>query len=180
METARRTILSFLEATRARAVRVFDVNLRHTFFNVEMLERSLRLATIVKLNQPELLTLGEMLGLAADTEEGMAKRLLDLFELELVAITRGARGSLLVTGEAVSDHRGIRVQVKDTIGAGDAFIAALAHYYLRRAPLHVISEAANRTGAWVATQEGATPVADAGELARILSDLNPAGATSAV
>lgn len=177
VETARLTMLRFLEASRPGAVRVFDVNLRHTFFNAEMLERSLRLATIVKLNQPELLTLGEMLGLGADTEERMAKRLLDLFGLQLVAITRGARGSLLVTGDEISDHPGVRVQVKDTIGAGDAFIAALAHYYLRRAPLHIISEAANRTGAWVATQEGATPASDAGTLARILSDLNWAGAT---
>lgn len=169
---ARRTIIRFLEETRPGAVRVFDVNLRHTFFNAEMLERSLHLATIVKLNQPELSTLGAMLGLAADTEERMAKRLLDLFGLELVAITRGARGSLLVTGEEVSDHAGVRVQVKDTIGAGDAFIAALAHYYLRRAPLGIIGEAANRTGAWVAAQEGATPTSDAGTLFRMLGDVD--------
>ncbi|HZH89006.1 MAG TPA: carbohydrate kinase [Pyrinomonadaceae bacterium] len=171
VEGARRTIIRFLEETRPGALRVFDVNLRHAFFNAEMLERSLKLATIVKLNQPELSTLGAMLGLGADTEERMAKRLLDLYGLELVAITRGARGSLLVTGEEASDHAGVRVQVKDTIGAGDAFIAALAHYYLRRAPLGVVGEAANRTGAWIAAREGATPTADAGTLARLLGDL---------
>jgi fructokinase len=180
VEPARRTIFRFLEATRPGAVRVFDVNLRHTFFNAEMLERSLRLATIVKLNQPELSTLGRMLGLVADTEEKMARRLLDLFGLELVAITRGARGSLLVTADELSDHAGVRVQVKDTIGAGDAFVAALVHYYLRRAPLAVVSEAANRTGAWVATQAGATPVSDAGALPRLLGDLDDAGTTNAV
>jgi fructokinase len=171
VEGARRTIIRFLEETRPGALRVFDVNLRHAFFNAEMLERSLKLATIVKLNQPELSILGAMLGLGADTEERVAKRLLDLFGLELVAITRGARGSLLVTGDEASDHAGVRVQVKDTIGAGDAFIAALAHYYLRRAPLGVVGEAANRTGAWVAAREGATPTADAGTLARLLGDL---------
>jgi fructokinase len=172
VEPARRTIIRFLEATRPGAVRVFDVNLRHTFFDAEMLERSLKLATIVKLNQPELSTLGGMLELGTGKEERLAKRLLDLFGLELVAITRGARGSLLVTREEVIDHAGVRVRVKDTIGAGDAFIAALAHYYLRRAPLHVVGEAANRTGAWVATQEGATPMSGAGTLAAMLSDLN--------
>jgi fructokinase len=180
VEPARRTIVRFLEATRPGAVRVFDVNLRHTFFNPEMLERSLRLATIVKLNQPELSTLGRMLRLEAATEEQMAKRLLDLFGLELVAITRGARGSLLVTGDEMSDHAGVRVRVKDTIGAGDAFLAALVHYYLRRAPLSVISEAANRTGAWVATQAGATPASDAGALPRLLVDLDETGMTNAV
>lgn len=171
VETARRTIMRFLEATRPDALRVFDVNLRHSFFNVEMLERSLRLASIVKLNQPELLTLAGMLGLKADTEERLARRLLEQFALELVAITRGERGSLLVTRASVSDHGGVRVRVKDTIGAGDAFIAALAHYYLRRAPLPLISEAANRIGAWVATQEGATPILRGQTLARILGGL---------
>jgi fructokinase len=181
---ARRTIMRFLEATRPGALRIFDVNLRHSFFNAEMLERSLELATIVKLNQPELSTLGAMLGLAAETEERTAKQLLDRFGLELVAITRGERGSLLVNADAVSDHGGVRVQVTDTIGAGDAFLAALAHYYLRRAPLEVISEAANRIGAWVATQAGATPMPDERSLARILNGVDearraPAGETAA-
>ncbi len=180
---ARRTIMRFLEATRPGALRIFDVNLRHSFFNAEMLERSLELATIVKLNQPELSTLGAMLGLAAETEERTAKQLLDRFGLELVAITRGERGSLLVNADAASDHGGVRVQVTDTIGAGDAFLAALAHYYLRRAPLAVMSEAANRIGAWVATQAGATPMPDARTLARILDGVDearraPAGETA--
>ncbi|HJR05654.1 MAG TPA: carbohydrate kinase [Pyrinomonadaceae bacterium] len=178
VEQARETIIRFLEATRPGALRVFDVNLRHAFFNAEMLERSLKLATVVKLNQEELLMLGGMLGLGADTEERMAKRLLEQFGLELVAITRGERGSLLVSAEATSDHCGFRVRVRDTIGAGDAFIAALAHYYLRRAPLPHISEAANRMGAWVATQEGATPAPGAQTLAQILGDAYDARAAN--
>ena len=173
-ESARQTIIRFLGATRPDALRVFDVNLRHTFFNVEMLERSLELATVVKLNQPELFTLGRMLEINAETEERMARHLLEKFRLELVAITRGARGSLLVSHDETIDHPGVRVRVKDTIGAGDAFIAALAHYYLRRAPLADISEAANRMGAWVATQEGATPTSCAQTLTRILGDIDNA------
>ena len=175
VESARRTIISFLEATRPDAVRVFDVNLRHSFFNADMLARSLRLASIVKLNQAELLTLNRMLGFGADTEEGMARRALDHFKLELVALTRGERGSLLVTTDETNDHAGVRARVKDTIGAGDAFIAALAHYYLRRAPLPLISEAANRSGAWVASQEGATPRSGARALWRVLDDPDVAG-----
>lgn len=173
-ESARQTIIRFLEATRPNALRIFDVNLRHTFFNVEMLERSLELATVVKLNQPELFTLGRMLEINAETEERMARHLLEKFRPELVAITRGARGSLLVSHDETIDHPGVRVQVKDTIGAGDAFIATLAHYYLRRAPLLDISEAANRMGAWVATQEGATPTLGAQTLTRILGDIDNA------
>jgi fructokinase len=170
VETARETIIRFLELTRPGALRVFDVNLRHSFFDAAMLERSLRLASIVKLNLDELHTLGRMLRLDANTEQAMALRLIDLYALELVAITRGEKGSLLVTADDAHDHPGIRVRVRDTIGAGDAFIATLAHYYLRRAPLARISEAANRAGAWVATQAGATPTLRRQTLTQILGE----------
>ncbi len=83
--------------------------------------------------------------------------MLSLFDATLIAITRGENGSLLVTNEETINHPGFRVQVKDTIGAGDAFTAALAHFYLRGAPLKIISEAANRMGAFITTQTGATP-----------------------
>ncbi|HEX8457054.1 MAG TPA: carbohydrate kinase [Pyrinomonadaceae bacterium] len=166
---ARQTITRFLEATRPGAVRVFDVNLRHSFFDAAMLEKVLRLATIVKLNLAEMYTLRQMLNFAADTVEEMALHLLSRFDLELVAITRGERGSLLVSKDEARAHPGIGVRVRDTIGAGDAFTATLVHYYLRRAPLADIGEAANRVGAWVATQEGATPHLSPQMLEQILS-----------
>lgn len=167
-ESARQTITRFLELTRPDALRVFDVNLRHSFFDAAMLEKFLRLASIVKLNLDELYTLGRMLECGANTEEGLATHLLNKFDLELVAITRGERGSLLVTGDGEYEHPGISVRVRDTIGAGDAFIATLVHYYLRRAPLADISENANRVAAWVATQEGATPALSPLTLEQIL------------
>jgi fructokinase len=168
-DVARQTITRFLELTRPSALRVFDVNLRHSFFDAAMLEKFLRLANIVKLNLAEFYTLGRMLGYGANTEEGLARHLLNKFELELVAITRGERGSLLVTKDEALDHPGIKVRVRDTIGAGDAFIATLVHYYLRRAPLPDISETANRVAAWVATQEGATPTLSPQTLDQILN-----------
>lgn len=154
---ARETIIRFLKRTRTDALRIFDVNLRHSFFTAEMLRQSLEVATIVKLNSDELSTVAAMLGFNESEEESIGQRLISLFGVELVAITRGGRGSLLVSDEAAINHQGFRVPVKDTIGAGDAFTATLAHYYLRRAPLKAISEFANRMGAWIATQTGATP-----------------------
>jgi len=77
--------------------------------------------------------------------------------LTLVCLTRGARGSLLVTDAGAVAHPGYTVQVADTVGAGDAFAAAVAHHWLRGASLEAISDAANRLGAYVATQVGATP-----------------------
>jgi fructokinase len=171
-EQARKCITGFLKLTRARAVRVFDVNLRHSFFTPGMLSESLKLATIVKLSSEELSTVGGMLGLTESTEEALGKRLIAIFELELVAITRGGNGSLLVTDKDAISHPGVRVKVVDTIGAGDAFTATLAHYYLRRAPLKTISEAANRIGAWVTTQAGATPPASTQMLTEMLSRIS--------
>lgn len=168
---ARATIMRFLAETRPEALRVFDVNLRHSFFTREMLAQSLGLATIVKLNIDELSTACRMLGIEETAVDRSAKRLLDLFSIEIVAVTRGQRGSLLITQGNVFEHPGFEVRVIDTIGAGDAFTATLAHYYLRRAPLHVVNEAANRIGAWMAAQAGATPPASRETLADVLGNL---------
>jgi len=168
-DPARQTITRFLELTRPGALRVFDVNLRHSFFDAGMLEKFLRLASIVKLNLAEFHTLGRMFEFGENAEEEvLAMHLLNKFDLELVAVSRGERGSLLVTKDEACEHPGIRVRVRDTIGAGDAFIATLIHYYLRRAPLADISETANRVAAWVATQEGATPTLSPQTLEQIL------------
>lgn len=168
---ARATIMRFLEQTRRQALRIFDVNLRQSFFTAEMLHQSLGLATLVKLNIAELYTAAEMLGLQGRSPRSLGQRLLERDEIELVAITRGARGSLLITKGEVVNHPGLHVKVTDTIGAGDAFTAALAHCYLRNLPLKVVSEAANRMGAWVASQPGATPEASTQALAEVFRGL---------
>jgi len=169
---SRATILRFIEHSRPEALRIFDVNLRHAFFNAEMLAASLARATIVKLNDDELNRISEMLGLDSGRDESLALQMLEEFNIELVAVTRGSRGSTLVTKDDEVNHPGIPVNVVDSIGSGDAFTAALAHYYLRRAPLKIVSEAANRIGSWVATQSGATPKANNETLERILGDLD--------
>jgi fructokinase len=169
---ARATVTRFLEATRADALRLFDVNLRHSFFTPEMLTRSLSHATVVKLNEEELTLAARMLSLSASGARAMAEALLRRFDLELVAVTRGARGSLLVSRDGEADeHPGFPVRVADMIGCGDAFAAALALSLRRGATLALSNEVANRVGAWVATQTGATPGADPATIARLLEGL---------
>jgi fructokinase len=169
---ARATVERFLEATPSDALRLFDVNLRHSFFTPDMLARSLRLSTVVKLNAEELSAAGSMLDLDSSGELQTARALLELFDLGLVAVTRGASGSLLVSRDESDEHPGFRAeQVADTIGCGDAFAAALAHCLRRGAPLALCNEIANRVGSWLATQAGATPAADAETIARLLEGL---------
>ena len=170
---SRNTIIRFIENTRSDALRIFDVNLRHAFFTGGMLAESLRLATIAKLNSEELAKISGMLGLLKDDDAGLARQMIVKFDIDLIAITRGDKGSLLITEHEEIDHPGFQIDVVDTIGSGDAFTAALAHFYRRRASLEIISEAANRMGSWVATQVGATPAADQQMAAEVLGDLCP-------
>jgi fructokinase len=145
-------------------VRVFDVNLRAPYFSAKVIQESLDLATVVKMNDDEVPLVLELLGLpvsdanAPQALRGNAQRLLAEFPaLQMVAVTRGSHGSLLVNREEWHEHPGFPVQVADTIGAGDAFTAAMTHYLLRGADLATLNEAGNRWGAWVASQAGAMP-----------------------
>ena len=165
---ARATILHFLSLTRPRALRLFDVNLRHSFFTAEMLAASLRSASVVKFNRDELSAAAAMLGLRAAGEEELSLRFIESYGLDLVAVTRGAKGSLLVAEGRAVEHKGYDVRVVDTIGCGDAFAAGLAHSLLRGLPLEAAGEAANRMGAWVATRAGATPEAAPGAVEEVL------------
>ncbi len=170
---ARRTILEFLGAARAAATRIFDVNLRQPFYSKDILADSIKRASIIKLNQEELPVVLQLLdsptSLTSGKEKLAAEWLLHLSGAQLVCITRGANGSLLVSKEGSHEHPGFTVQTVDTVGAGDAFTAALVHHFLRGAPLSAMNDAANRLGAWVAARPGATPEADPSVLQKVRS-----------
>ena len=164
---SRQTIQTLAAQTQAKCVRIFDVNLRPPFYSSEVVQESLELATVMKMNDTEVPLVLGLLGLpvfdaqAPGTLQAGAERLLAEFPtLSMVAVTCGGCGSLLVTREASHRHPGIPVKVADTIGAGDAFTAALAHYMLRGADLAMLNEAGNRWGGWVASQAGAMPGLD--------------------
>jgi fructokinase len=161
---SRQTIQTLAAETPDTCIRIFDANLRTPHYSEEVIQESLELATVMKMNEEELPLVLRLLGMSMDeasTGAGLrvgAERLLDEFPaLNLVAITRGARGSLLVKRAEWHDHPGIPVELADSIGAGDAFTAAMAHYLLRGAGLATINEAGNRWGSWVAQQPGAMP-----------------------
>ena len=108
-------------------------------------------------------------GFSNSEAKEIAKRLLNEFDLELICVTKGARGSLMISDRKIVEHAGINVVVADAVGAGDAFTACVAHYYVQGRPLEEISESANRIAAWVATQVGATPLVSDAQLVKIMS-----------
>jgi fructokinase len=154
---SRQAIGTFLAWTRGDCLRVFDINLRQKFYARDVITRSLELANVLKLNDQELPIVADLL--AAPREEGdFATRMRERFELRIIALTRGGNGSTLYApGSQPAQHAGFKVTVADTVGAGDAFTAALAMGLLRGDPLDRINESANRLASYVCTQAGAMP-----------------------
>lgn len=170
-EHAHATIRRFLGATSPGAVKIFDVNLRQSYYSQETLSESMKLADVVKLNDEELPKIMALANLQHKDELTSAQRLISAYDLKLVCITRGGRGSLLVRGGESSEHPGFRVNVADTVGSGDAFTAGLMHEYLQGASLALMNEVANLVGAWVASEVGAMPTPKRGALENSLAEI---------
>lgn len=146
-------------------MRIFDVNLRQAFYNREILSTGLHHAQICKLNDEEAEPLLSTLGLeAAETLEVCADRLLAAFpNLGLVCITRGGEGATLVSRAGRVHVPAEKVTIVDTIGAGDAFTAALARSLMAEAePPAQLSEAALATAARFASKYAAYVCGHAG------------------
>ncbi|GAH16686.1 unnamed protein product, partial [marine sediment metagenome] len=126
-----------------------------------IITQSLKISSILKLNDEELPILIDLLGYQKkESEEELCRLLIEKYGLDLVCLTKGRNGSLLVNERETVKYPGRKVTVIDTVGAGDAFTAALAIQYLKGSSLERISEAANKLGSWVASQAGATPPAN--------------------
>ena len=165
------TMRSFLLGVRPGAVRICDINLRQNFFTAQVVAESMRLASVVKLNHEELPRVMRLFELNHRSERDSAQRLLKSYDLKLICVTRGDGGSLLLSPGESSEHPGFKVKVADTVGAGDAFTAALVHGYLRGVSLAEINDTANRVGAWVASQSGGTPSPKTGDLNQTLAEI---------
>lgn len=155
--TSRQTIQRFVRETPASCLRVLDINLRPPFWTEDVVLESLELAGILKLNDTELPVVRDLLSLHGDDRD-VLRQLCDRYSLSAIALTLGASGSLLMSsiGES-SDLPGAPVDVADTVGAGDAFTAALVGGLLGGLPLGAINEWAGRVASFVCTQPGATP-----------------------
>ncbi|MBV9341992.1 MAG: carbohydrate kinase [Acidobacteria bacterium] len=154
---SRSTIQKFLDSAPQGAFRIFDVNLRQTFYSPDVIISSLTHADALKLSHEELPTLGRLLGLRSLEPCLFCRELFERFPLQLVSITRGENGSLLIDPRGINEHRGFSVRVRDAVGAGDAFTAGLVDEFLRGGSLAAMNDLANRMGAWVASCSGAMP-----------------------
>lgn len=153
---SRASIQRLVAASPAEGLRVFDINLRQKYFTREVIEESLRLANVLKLNDGELPVLGEMFGLPGTPRQQM-ERLAKQFHLQVIALTRGPAGSLLFQAGKWSDCPSVPIQIVDTVGAGDAFTATLVMGLLQKLPLDEINFLADEVARHVCSCAGATP-----------------------
>ena len=153
---SRTTVRRFLGACAPRCLRVFDVNLRQSFYSREVIEASLGLAEALKLNDEEVPVVAGLLGLPAD-EEAFVAAVAARHGLDTVALTRGSRGSLLWHRGRFDERAAPEIEVVDTVGAGDAFTAALVTGLLRDEDVALMHRRASAIAAYVCTQPGATP-----------------------
>ena len=154
---SRASVLRFLRATRPDCLKVFDINLRQHYYSRDVLEESLRLADILKINDEEIRTVAGLFGLG-DDDTAACRVLIARYGLQLVILTRGPQGSEVITPEAVLPEAAGETVVVDTIGAGDSFTAAFVVAYLRGDSLADAQRLASQTAAYVCSQKGAMPV----------------------
>ena len=156
-DVSRKTIVAFLEMMPGSSLRIFDVNLRQAYYSKAVVEASLRAANVLKLSDEELPVLSGMFGFAGPDDDQL-HAFIERFGLKLVALTCGARGSLLVSRDARDECPAPATKVVDTVGAGDSFTAALCMGMLKGHSLAQINDHANRVASFVCSQSGATPV----------------------
>jgi fructokinase len=156
---AHRATQAFL-AEAKNALKIFDVNLRMDLFSAQILDEGCRVANLVKLNDEEIEIVASMLDLPSGDSRLGAEALLENYDLEAVIFTRGKRGTAAytATGWMEGDPASFPLaENADSVGAGDACTAALLTARLLGRPWQAALDMANRHGAFVASQPGATP-----------------------
>ncbi len=151
-----RSTIERLWSVAADALMVFDVNLRPPYEDVGVVRRSLERADVVKISSAELMRLSEWFAWRG-SEPSLMRGLAEQFGCGVVCVTRGGEGAALLHDGAFTEHPGFPAEVRDTVGAGDAFLAVLLSGLLAGHSDVELLQHANLMGAYVVTQFGALP-----------------------
>lgn len=157
---SRNTINRFLDAIPAEndPLIVFDVNLRQGFYNKEILCNSMKRCNILKINDEELVTVSRMFGYPGIDLQDKCWILLGKYNLRMLILTCGINGSYVFTPGNVSFQPTPKVEVADTVGAGDSFTAAFISNILKGKTVAEAHSCAVQTSAYVCTKKGAMPI----------------------
>ncbi len=156
-KTSRDSVLKLIASVSEATLKFFDVNLRNGFYSREIIINSLKAADIVKVNEEEYEIIIDMAKPSKRKASYPVNDFLKDYKIEMLCITLGERGCQLITANETVIDKAREVIVKDTVGAGDAFSAALAVNFLAGKDIRKIAQAANIMGGFVASHKGACP-----------------------
>ncbi len=162
------TLMKFLQACPKKTIKVFDINLRQKYYDRETLEASLKVANWVKVNEQELEILTDLLGLKGDDLSESLEILRRRYSLDLAALTLGQNGCLVHSKKEKIYLQGHRIEVVDTIGAGDSFTAGLLVGIMKGKSLRAAITMANLLASKVASKESGTPRVEMNEKGELL------------
>lgn len=153
---SRATIHKFIESVPAGSLKVFDINLRQKYYDENIISDSLRLADILKINDEELEIVSRMLCLSGTSEE-RCRAISREFNLKFVILTMGGDGSKVILEDRVHLSTPGKINIVDTVGAGDSFTAAFMLAYLREESIENAHTLATEVSSYVCTKAGAMP-----------------------
>ena len=155
---SRENIHKFLDATPDDCVKIFDINLRQQFYTKEVIQESLKRCNILKINDEELVLIGRMFGYPGLDIENKCWLILGKYNLDMLVLTCGTNGSYVFTPGQMSFQETPKVEVADTVGAGDSFTGSFVGSILNGKPVPEAHKTAVQVSAFVCTQNGAMPV----------------------
>lgn len=151
------TVKKFLAAMPEDSLKIFDINLRQHFYTKDLIDESLILSNMLKINDEEVAVVSRLFEMKEDNEQDICKRLLDDYNLDIVILTKGTEGSFVFTPKETSYQPTPKVHVADTVGAGDSFTAAFVASYMHGERITDAHQLAMEVSAYVCTQHGAMP-----------------------
>lgn len=154
---SRATINAFIDMMPEDSLKIFDINLRQHYYTEEIICDSMKKADILKINDEEILVVAQLLDVTEKSEREICKVLLDKFDLRMVILTCGDRGSYVLTRDEPSWVDTPKVSVVSTVGAGDSFTGTFIASILLGKTLRQAHEAAVEVSAYVCTCQGAMP-----------------------
>ena len=159
-EVSRETINRFIDAMPESegSLKVFDINLRQNFYDEEIITSSLKKCNVLKLNDEELVIVSRMFGYPELSQSEACRRILDAYGLKMLILTCGTDGSYVFTAGETSFHPTPKVEVADTVGAGDSFTGSFIASILKGKSILEAHRRAVEVSAYVCTQNGAMPI----------------------
>ena len=156
---SRENIRKFLDATPEDCLRICDINLRQQFYSKEVLEDSFCICNILKINDEELVVVNRMFGYDGLDMRQTCEKIVQDYHLKLLVLTCGTNGSYVFTDDGLTSFQDTpKVEVADTVGAGDSFTGSFCACIINGKPVQEAHKTAVQVSAFVCTQNGAMPI----------------------